>query len=253
MAPLFNTTAVCVTTEACAHALDVAQERLDDFQRLSYIFASLFGIVLLLFILSPLIFNLTKERPDFTRDGPSSRENEGIQMRDLGNRHDIPSRSSSLALMTRTTTRRIRWRLASPPCRTQATSVKLTWMARPSTSLDPTKTLPVLKTLASSEVLATSASSPSAASRRPSPRHRLALSCPVAPRAPAMSGGVNAHPSPESGQPCQCSSSNFSISCELEANSNFSAVPRKELAGLGLAIRVRAILSLVTILLLDRY
>lgn len=88
MAPLFNTTAVCNTTENCAHALDVAQLRLDDFQRLSYILASLFGIVLLLFICSPLILNLPKERPDSTRSAPSSQENKGLQMRDLERRGD---------------------------------------------------------------------------------------------------------------------------------------------------------------------
>ncbi|POS78275.1 hypothetical protein DHEL01_v203332 [Diaporthe helianthi] len=84
MAPLFNTTAVCNTTKACAHALDVAQLRLDDFQRLSYILGSLFGIALLLFILSPLIFNLPKEGPASTKSVPSPRgAGERIQMQNL--------------------------------------------------------------------------------------------------------------------------------------------------------------------------
>ncbi|KAH8763150.1 hypothetical protein F5883DRAFT_523644 [Diaporthe sp. PMI_573] len=89
MAPVFNTTTVCNTTEVCANALDIVQERLDDARRLSHILASLFGIVFLLFICSPLIFNLPRERNDYARRAPPPLEDEGIQMQDF-ERRDIP-------------------------------------------------------------------------------------------------------------------------------------------------------------------
>lgn len=87
MAPLFNTTAVCNTTQACASALDMVQERLDDANRLSYILGALLGIIFLLFISSPLIFNLPKEKGDTgTRQATPPLGQEGIQMQDFQNR-----------------------------------------------------------------------------------------------------------------------------------------------------------------------
>lgn len=86
MAPLFNTTIVCNTTVSCAKALDKTAERFEDFQRLSCILGSLFGIALILLLCSPLILNLPKDCDDNygTRFPPSPPpENDEIEMRDL--------------------------------------------------------------------------------------------------------------------------------------------------------------------------
>lgn len=96
MAPVFNTTVVCNATASCASALNKVQERLEDSQRLSYILGALLGIVFLLFVASPLIFNLPKERDDddLTMDRapppPPPSENNGIEMEDLEGR-ELPS------------------------------------------------------------------------------------------------------------------------------------------------------------------
>jgi hypothetical protein len=93
MAPVFNTTAVCNTTESCAHALDFMQELFDDTKRLSYILGSLLGIVSILFLLSPIICcNLPKRRDDDydssrARAYPHPNESEDIQMHDFANRN----------------------------------------------------------------------------------------------------------------------------------------------------------------------
>lgn len=102
MAPLFNTTIVCNTTATCASALDKVQERYEDFERLSYILGALLGIVFLLFICSPLIFNLPKERDnddyESRRAPPSSYpayppppDNDGVELQDLGEAREMPS------------------------------------------------------------------------------------------------------------------------------------------------------------------
>lgn len=90
MAPVFNTTAVCNTTQSCASALDLVQEQLDDAHRLSYILGALLGIVFLLFLSSPLIFNLPKEKDDYStrRVSPPLGE-EGIQMQDFQTRETL--------------------------------------------------------------------------------------------------------------------------------------------------------------------
>ena len=94
MAPfkLFNTTRVCNTTAACASALDIAQERFDDANRLSYILGALLGIVFILLICSPLILNLPREQDDDfnTRRPPTPPQvDHGIEMRDFAVR-EIP-------------------------------------------------------------------------------------------------------------------------------------------------------------------
>lgn len=101
MAPLFNTTIVCNTTTTCAAALDKAQERYEDAEHLSYILGALLGIVFLLFICSPLIFNLPREvdnnydrsraPPPNPFPSPPPPENDGIEMHDLGGAREIPS------------------------------------------------------------------------------------------------------------------------------------------------------------------
>lgn len=101
MAPLFNTTIVCNTTTTCAVALDKIQERYEDAERLSYILGALLGIVFLLFICSPLIFNLPREidnnyetsraPPPNPFPSPPPPENDGVEMHDLGEAREIPS------------------------------------------------------------------------------------------------------------------------------------------------------------------
>ncbi|KAG6361152.1 hypothetical protein INS49_009376 [Diaporthe citri] len=100
MAPIFNTTIVCNTTATCASALDTVQERYEDAERLSYILGALLGIVFLLFVCSPLIFNLPRERDD---DYETSRapppnpfpsapsENDGVEMQNLAGVREMPS------------------------------------------------------------------------------------------------------------------------------------------------------------------
>ncbi|KAK2599656.1 hypothetical protein N8I77_011391 [Diaporthe amygdali] len=88
MAPLLNTTLICNSTSACASALVKVQEQLDDAERLSYILGALLGIVFLLFVCSPLIFNLPKE-DETSRTAPSPENNE-IEMRDLGSGGEMP-------------------------------------------------------------------------------------------------------------------------------------------------------------------
>lgn len=94
MAPVFNTTIVCNATASCASALDKVQERLDDSQRLSYILGALLGIVFLLFVASPLIFNLPRERDDDFETSrappPPPLHNSGIEMEYLEGR-ELPS------------------------------------------------------------------------------------------------------------------------------------------------------------------
>lgn len=100
MAPLFNTTIVCNTTTTCAVALDKVQERYEDAERLSYILGALLGIVFLLFICSPLIFNLPREvdnNYETSRAPPPNPfpspppENDGVEMQDLREPREIPS------------------------------------------------------------------------------------------------------------------------------------------------------------------
>lgn len=99
MAPLFNTTIICNTTTTCATALDKVQERYEDAERLSYILGALLGIVFLLFICSPLIFNLPREtennyetsRAPPPNPFPSPPENDGVEMQDLGGARHMPS------------------------------------------------------------------------------------------------------------------------------------------------------------------
>lgn len=103
MAPLFNTTIACNATASCVSALDTVQERYEDAERLSYILGALLGIVFLLFVCSPLIFNLPRDREDTyeTRRAPPPPTNDdGIEMqyleqaremRDLGEARGIPS------------------------------------------------------------------------------------------------------------------------------------------------------------------
>lgn len=96
MAPLFNTTLVCNTTLACASALDKVQERYEDYERLSYILGALLGIMFLLFICSPLIFNLPRDKDD---DHGTSRapppppppQDDRIEMQDFAGPREMPS------------------------------------------------------------------------------------------------------------------------------------------------------------------
>lgn len=93
MAPLFNTTLVCNTTASCAKALDKTAEKLEDFQRLSCILGSLFGIALILLLCSPLILNLPRDCDDNygTRSPPTPPpENDEIEMRNLENPREMP-------------------------------------------------------------------------------------------------------------------------------------------------------------------
>lgn len=93
MAPLFNTTLVCNTTASCAKALDKTAEKLEDFQRLSCILGSLFGIALILLLCSPLILNLPRDCDDNygTRSPPPPPpENDEIEMRNLENPREMP-------------------------------------------------------------------------------------------------------------------------------------------------------------------
>lgn len=97
MAPLINTTVVCNNTlAACAEAFDRIQERYDDAERLSDILGALLGIVVFLFICSPLIFNLPRNRRDnfeTSRAPPPPPKDDiyGIEMRNLGENRDMPS------------------------------------------------------------------------------------------------------------------------------------------------------------------
>lgn len=96
MAPLANTTVVCNDTlAACAKALHRAQERYEDAVRLSEILGALLGIVALLFICSPLIFNLPRNRDDNFETSrapppPPKDDNYGIEMQNLEENRDIP-------------------------------------------------------------------------------------------------------------------------------------------------------------------
>lgn len=95
MAPLFNTTIACNTTASCVSALGTVQERYEDAERLSYILGALLGIVFLLFVCSPLIFNLPRDRDDNYEmrraPPPPPPANDGIEMQDLGEAREIPS------------------------------------------------------------------------------------------------------------------------------------------------------------------
>lgn len=96
MAPLANTTVVCNNTlSACAKALDRLQERYENAQRLSEILGALLGVVALLFICSPLIFNLPRNRDDNFETSrapppPPKDHNYGIEMQNLEENREIP-------------------------------------------------------------------------------------------------------------------------------------------------------------------
>lgn len=94
MAPLVNTTLVCNTTLACAAALHKVQQRYEDYQRLSYILGALLGIVFLLFICSPLIFNLPRDQDDdyeTSRGPPVPPKDYDIEMQNLERPREMPS------------------------------------------------------------------------------------------------------------------------------------------------------------------
>lgn len=98
MAPLVNVTVVCNNTlAACAKALHIAQERYEDAERLSVILGALLGIVVFLFICSPLILNLPRGRDDNFETSrappppPPKGDIYGIEMRNLGANRHLPS------------------------------------------------------------------------------------------------------------------------------------------------------------------
>lgn len=97
MAPLVNTTVVCNNTlAACAKAFHRVQERYEDAERLSGILGALLGIVVLLFICSPIIFNLPRDRDDNFETSRAPRPPPkdgiyGIEMQTLEGNRDIPS------------------------------------------------------------------------------------------------------------------------------------------------------------------
>lgn len=98
MAPLVNTTVVCNNTlAACAKAFHRVQERYEDAERLSGILGALLGIVVLLFICSPIIFNLPRDGDDnfeTSRAPPPPPPKDdicGIEMQNLEGNRETPS------------------------------------------------------------------------------------------------------------------------------------------------------------------
>lgn len=95
MAPILNTTLIiCNTTAACVSALSKVEEQLDDAYRLNYILGANLALIFLLFICSPLIFNLPRDSDGTVleaRTTPPTSENTGIEMQNMERDRELPS------------------------------------------------------------------------------------------------------------------------------------------------------------------